>query len=62
MCIGSEHKVEELAGESKETGVEIRTGNVVGGMSSGASIESRSGLGDDGGHSDKKGVGSIEVG
>ena len=47
---------------SAETGEEIRTGNVMGGMSSGEAIESSSGVGDDGGDSDKKGAGSIEVG
>ena len=35
MGFGSEHKVKELTGVSVETGVEIRTSDVMGGMSSG---------------------------
>ena len=62
MGVGSEHKFEESASESAETGIEIKTSNIVGGMSSGEALESSSGAGDDGGDSDKRGVGSIRVG
>ena len=62
MGVGSEHKVEESASRSAETGVEIRTGNVIGGMSGEEVVESSSGVGDDGGDSDKRGAGSIGVG
>ena len=61
MGVGSEHEVEELVIESAETGVEIGIGDVVGGMSCGEAIESGSGVGDDGGDSDKRGAGSIIV-
>ena len=61
MGIGSEHEVKELAGGSIETRVEIRTRNAMGSMSSGAK-ELSSGIGDDGGNSDKRGEGAIGVG
>ena len=62
MGVGYEHKLKELAGESAKSGVEIRTGGIVGGMRRGEAAKSCSGVGDDGGDSDKRGVGSIEVG
>ena len=62
MGIGSEHEVEESACGSTETRVEIGISNVVGGMSRGVAIESSSGVGDDGGDSDKRGASSIRVG
>ena len=61
MGIRSKYQVEELMGGSVETRVEIRSNDVVGAMSSEVR-ESSSGVGDDGGDSDKRGVGSIGVG
>ena len=62
MGIGSEHKVEESACGSTNIGVEFGTGDVVGGLSSGEAIESSSGVGDDGGDSDKIRARSITIG
>ena len=62
MGIESEHDVEELAGGSAETGVEIGNNDIMGSVSSGEAVESCSGVGDDGGDNDKRGVGSIKVG
>ena len=42
--------------------MDIKTSDVVGGMSSGEVRESDSGVGDDGGDSDKRGARSIGVG
>ena len=61
MGIGSEHEVEESAGRSVEIGVEIKVGDVVGGMSRREAVKSSSGVGNDGGDSDKRGAGSIRV-
>ena len=61
MGIRSEHEVEESAGRSAETRVEIEIGDVVGRIS-GEAIEPSSGVGDDSGDSDKWGAGSIRVG
>ena len=47
MGVGYEHEVKESTGGSVETGVEIRTDDVVGGMSRGESVELISGVGDD---------------
>ena len=62
MGVRSEHEVEESASESAETGVQIGTGDVMDGMSSGEAVESGRGVGDDGGDSDNRGAVSIEVG
>ena len=56
MSVGFEHDVEELAGGSIETIVEIRTSDVVGGMNSGEARESSDGVGDDGRDRDKRGT------
>ena len=61
ISVRSEHEVEESSG-SAETGVEIRTRVNVGGMSSGETVDSSCGVGDDGGDSDKRRAGSIGVG
>ena len=61
MGIRYEHEVEESAGRSIETGVEIGTGNIVGGMNKGEVVKSSSGVGDDGRDSDKRGAGFIGV-
>ena len=60
--VGFEHKVEELAGGIAKTRVEIRIGDVIGGMSREEEIDLSSGVGDDGGDSDKRGEGSIGIG
>ena len=52
MGVGSEYAVKESVGIMN--GVEIRNGDVVGGMSSGEAIKSSSGVGDDDGDSDKR--------
>ena len=62
MGVRCEHKVEKSMSKSIETGVEIKTSNVVGSISSGAARESSSGVGDDDGDSVKRGAGSIEIG
>ena len=49
-------------GGSAETGVEIRTGNIMGNVSRVEVVESSSGVSDDGGDSDKRGARSIGVG
>ena len=60
MGVGSELEVES-ASESTEIGIKIGKGNVMGGMSCGEAVESSSGIGDDGGDSDKRRAGSIRV-
>ena len=50
-----------MTGRSTQTRVEIKIGDIVGGMSSGEALESSSWAGDDGGDSDKRGAGSIRV-
>ena len=62
MGIGSEQEVEEFVNESVEIIVEIKTSKVAGGISCGELGDSRCGVGDAGGDSDKRGVGSIIVG
>ena len=62
MVIRSKHEVEESVGRSVETRVEIKTVDVMGGMSIGEVVESISGVGDDDEDSDKKRAGSIGVG
>ena len=62
MGIRSEHEVKESTSRSAKIGVEIRTGNVMGGMSSAETVEPSRGVGDDGGDSDKRGARSIRLG
>ena len=62
MVIRSKHKVEELTSGSVEIGVEIKTGHVMGSMSSGEAQELSSRIGDDGSDSDKRGAESIRKG
>ena len=62
MIVGSKHEVEELTSGSAKIVVDIEIGDIVGDMSSGESRESCSGVGDDGGDSDKRGARSIGVG
>ena len=61
MGVGSEHEVEESGSKIIEIGVDIGTRDIIGGMSSGEVGESGSGVGDDYGESDKRGVGFIRV-
>ena len=56
MGVRSKHEAEESASKSIEIGVDIGTGDIIGGMSSGEVGESGSGVGDDCGESDKRGA------
>ena len=62
MGIELGREVKDLMTRSVENIVEIRTCNIMGDMSSRVVGESSSGVGDDGGDSDKRGARSMETG